>query len=128
MPYVLRVQTKYKATGKSLSTDSGKCALFRWNTDFDQRADGAAGVLSPAGLRLNWLVRRCHCWAVAGVSDGERHLYQAPHLIENFIALLVQYRVIAMRHDKTAQTSVPLIWAPLSFGSIDDTPYTNPMS
>ena len=37
------------------------------------------------------------------VRDYDRHLYKARHLIENFFAKLKQFRVIATRHDKTAQ-------------------------
>ena len=32
----------------------------------------------------------------------DKHLYKAPHLIENFFARLKQYRCIATRYDKTA--------------------------
>ncbi|KQW56948.1 transposase [Variovorax sp. Root411] len=32
----------------------------------------------------------------------DRHLYKTRHLIENFLARLKQYRVIATRYDKTA--------------------------
>lgn len=33
--------------------------------------------------------------------DDDRHLYQARHLIENFIARLKHYRAIGTRYDKT---------------------------
>ncbi|NLS44101.1 hypothetical protein EXD76_09680 [BEV proteobacterium] len=32
----------------------------------------------------------------------DKHLYKAPHLVENFFARLKQYRAIATRYDKTA--------------------------
>jgi len=35
--------------------------------------------------------------------DYDRDLYKARHLIENFFAMLKQFRAIATRYDKTAQ-------------------------
>ena len=35
--------------------------------------------------------------------EHDRHLYKAPHLMENFFARLKQYRAIATRYDKTAR-------------------------
>jgi transposase len=32
----------------------------------------------------------------------DKHLYQAPHLMENFFGKLKQFRAIATRYDKTA--------------------------
>ena len=40
----------------------------------------------------------------------DRHLYRARHLIENFLARLVQYRAIATRYDKTARNFVGVIY------------------
>lgn len=43
-------------------------------------------------------------------SDYDKHLYKDRHLIENFFAKLKQYRAIATRYDKTAQTFLGAIY------------------
>ena len=40
----------------------------------------------------------------------DSHLYKARHLIENFFALLKQYRAIATRYDKTARNFLGAIY------------------
>lgn len=42
--------------------------------------------------------------------DYDRYLYRARHLIENFFAKLKQYRAIATRYDKTAQSFLGAIY------------------
>ena len=41
---------------------------------------------------------------------GDRHLYKARHLIENFFARLKQDRAIATRYDKTARNFLGAIY------------------
>ncbi|MEA5448111.1 transposase, partial [Leptolyngbya sp. CCNP1308] len=40
----------------------------------------------------------------------DRELYKARHLIENFFAKLKQYRAIATRYDKLAETFLSAIY------------------
>lgn len=42
--------------------------------------------------------------------DYDKHLYKARHLIENFFARLKQYRAIATRYDKIANTFLGAIY------------------
>ena len=42
--------------------------------------------------------------------DYDRELYKARHLIENFFAKLKQYRAIATRYDKLAETFLSAIY------------------
>ena len=42
--------------------------------------------------------------------DYDKHLYKARHLIENFFARLKQYRAIATRYDKLAESFLGAIY------------------
>lgn len=71
--------------------------------DVDQRVierlkqQGKTAVIPPKRNRKN-------------PRDYDRELYKARHLIENFFAKLKQYRAIATRYDKLAETFLSAIY------------------
>ena len=51
--------------------------------------------------------------------EYDRHLYKARHLIENFFAMLKQYRCIATHYDKTARNFLGPIYCVASITWLD---------